>query len=268
MPETDSEGKAAKKGLTLAEAVRAAHAGVLAWPAFNKVFLGSAVYVPTSTDVPAAGNWRTTATAEAFSISVISHAGHDYVPIFSSLEELERSATGHQAYVQMPAADLLPQLPPNHWLILDPAGEFPKELSPQDVQALLGSREAGRPVVLEAGTRFVIGHPPDDPVAIKAALRTKLATLPEVQEAYLAQITLSDAEETPHLLIGVRFKEPGFPRADSTFDKLHLAIAPLLQEGEIVDFTAIGPGSSAANYYLTGITPFYSAEPRLDTTGA
>ncbi len=125
---------------------------------------------------------------------------------------------------------------------------------------MLALSTQGRPVLCEAGTRFTIGPPAKDSWAITTLLRATLVTLPEIREAYLAEVSFPDTGEPPHLLIGVRFANVGFARADAALEKLHLAIAPLLKEGEIVDFTVIGDPTSAPDYFLTESTPFYRAD--------
>lgn len=257
---TDGREAAEPQGRPLEEALRAAYADAARWPFFYRLFLASTLWIPTDSPVPEAAGWCSARTGERFSIPVVEQEGRRYVAVFSSLAQLERWATGHgEAYLQMHAVDFLRQLDPDLRLLLDPASEYPKEFSAQEVQALLGATPEAVHLPAPPGTRFRLGPPPEESAAVAEALRARLRTLPEVSEAYLAEIEFPDSGERPHLIVGIRFRDPRTPRAEQTYEMLHLAILPLLPAGEIVDFTGIGSDTSAGPYFLTESAPFYWA---------
>jgi hypothetical protein len=120
--------------------------------------------------------------------------GTAFLPVFSSLLRMQEYATQECKYLSVKGRALL-DLTRGGPVILNPASEYGKELTPQEIAQLLDPQAAhGR-------RRTSIGET-DYPMPLVNALTEVLAARRAVEAAWMIQVTFAD-RDAPHPLIGV-----------------------------------------------------------------
>lgn len=119
--------------------------------------------------------------------------GSQYLPVFSSLARMQEYVTQETKYLSINGRDLL-DMTRGAPIILNPASQYGRELSAQQVQQLLGnSRSEERSVVGEA----------DYPMPLVQALLPVFAGRADIQTAWMIQVTFADRAQQPHPLVGI-----------------------------------------------------------------
>jgi hypothetical protein len=246
--------------------------------------------------VPLPARSRPFTDGAAVRLPVLRYQGVDYVPGFTSVQRLTTwamaeadmtiragdarvlQACGQEVpHIVLPALGLARRLPAGLGLALNPDSvpglPLPPESvpylgrlsSPATVPAAAGLPQRGlamHHLMTETGVRFLIGHPPTEPVTLLAQARGALAAVPAVRRA--ARAWLSVPGQGEGLVIALHLDDPGSEPAQAAAAEAierALAAAPLHAPFPVdVTFPA-GPDSDFA--YL----PPHAAE-RPDPVGA
>jgi hypothetical protein len=119
--------------------------------------------------------------------------GSQYLPVFSSLASMQEFVTQESKYLSVNGRALL-ELTRGGPLILNPASQYGKELSPLEIQQLLdGPASQGQ-------SRIIVGEA-EYPMALVEMLTQVLATRPDIETAWMMQVTFADTE--PHPVVGI-----------------------------------------------------------------
>jgi hypothetical protein len=121
--------------------------------------------------------------------------GHQYLPVFSSLVRMQDYVKQESKYLSIKGRDLL-ELTRGAPVILNPASEYGKELTAEEVGQLLN------PVPLSGPPRTAIGEA-DYPMPLVEALIRVFGPRPEVEGAWMIQVTFADRAQEPHPLVGI-----------------------------------------------------------------
>ena len=118
--------------------------------------------------------------------------GSRFLPIFSSLTRLQEYVKQDSKYLSINGRALL------EWtrgapITLNPASEYGKELTPGQVQQLLGG---------PAPARVIVGET-EYPTALVEALTQLFAARPDIQTAWMIQLASADRATEPHPLVGI-----------------------------------------------------------------
>jgi hypothetical protein len=125
--------------------------------------------------------------------------GSQYLPVFSSLARMQEFVKQETKFLSINGRDLL-DMTRGAPVTLNPASQYGRELSPQQVQQLLGgSRSEERSVVGEA----------DYPMPLVQALLPVFAARPDIQTAWMIQVTFADRAQQPHPLVGIELDSKG-----------------------------------------------------------
>ncbi len=133
-------------------------------------------------------------------IPVVEHGGRPVVPVYSSQEALQRAHPEGTAYVAVRVADLQARWRDGVGMAVDLGAGLGTVLSDADVRALPDAPRV-RPVHVGADEEFAIGEPRADITALRRALATHLATVPEVHAAHLALVAFPG--QPPQLVLGL-----------------------------------------------------------------
>jgi hypothetical protein len=134
-----------------------------------------------------------------------------FVPMFSSEERLAEWS-GHSIRTrQLTLAGLISLLPTGWWLIINPASEGEKELSPWEIELLSGGAANIPALIEEILVEDVIQDISFSPVAasefteLREKLKEKAASMPEVQKLFLVRETgkTVSEKEISALILGV-----------------------------------------------------------------
>jgi hypothetical protein len=118
-----------------------------------------------------------------------------YLPVFSSLARMQEFVQQETKYLSVNGRALL-ELTLGGPIFLNPASQYGKELSPQQVQQLLGGPAP-------QGQARVITGEAVYPAALVQALTSVFAARPDIQTAWMIQVTFADRADQPHPLVGI-----------------------------------------------------------------
>jgi hypothetical protein len=159
--------------------------------------------------LPLPDDERPVIDGSAVLLPTVTYLGAEFVPAFTSARQLaawyDRGKTAGQAqdepihagdgpFAAMPhivvrAAELARLLPAGLGIALNPGAEASVPIYPEDVGHLASG------LVLADGARARVGRPPADPVTLPAEIRTALGTIPDVQRASRAWLSVSGQGE-------------------------------------------------------------------------
>jgi hypothetical protein len=122
--------------------------------------------------------------------------GGQFLPVFSSLVRMQDYVKQGGKYLSVNGRALL-DVTRGAPITLNPASEYGKELSPAEVQQLLDGPGASR-----GEARVIVGEA-DFPVALIEALTATFAARPDIQAAWMIQVTFADRAQEPHPLVGI-----------------------------------------------------------------
>ena len=119
--------------------------------------------------------------------------GGQYLPVFSSLVRMQDYVKQESKYLSVNGRALL-DLTRGAPVILNPASEYGKELTPEQVRQLLDGPGAK--------IRTIVGEAVY-PAALVEMLTRLFATRPEIETAWMIQVAFADRPQEPHPLIGI-----------------------------------------------------------------
>ena len=248
--------------------VRGLSGGPEAQHAFYALLLRSVLLVPTWHVPPVAQPAHRADGSESFAPIILDHDGRRFLPVFDSLERLSAWATREVGYVGFPGHALLEMMDPDiHW-ILNPNSAHQKEFVPDELIWLKGliATASGRPSVIPPGTRVLAGAPAAVPTGLIAALSTVLSRNPEVQHAWLGQVTYELPREVPHLALVIDADHLNDTLAGAIQKDLFIAAEPFLSPTTPLDlFLSVTAGVSQV--IATTVSPFYSCPEQPPAVG-
>ena len=118
--------------------------------------------------------------------------GHRYLPVFSSVLRVQEYAKQECKYLGINGRALL-DMTRGAPVVLNPASEYGKELTAEQVGQLLGPSRPQRTRVGEA----------EYPMPLVEALSRVFAANPLVEAARMIQVTFADRAQEPHPLVGI-----------------------------------------------------------------
>jgi hypothetical protein len=119
--------------------------------------------------------------------------GSQYLPIFSSLARMQDYVKQESKYLSINGRDLL-DFTRGAPVILNPASEYGKELTADQVRQLLDG-VGSKPYTMTARAVY-----PEELVKMLTGL---FATRPEIETAWMIQVTFADRGGVPHPVVGI-----------------------------------------------------------------
>lgn len=154
------------------------------------------LYIPAQGEAPADGE-APLAADEELELPVFEHEGERFVPVFTSVEQLQAGAPGADRYVRASGADLASAWPPGHHLALNPGAALSVAIGEEDVRTLAGEER------IEAGSQVTVGSPSEEPEELWERLRAWAATVPEVRAAHRALVLVDAPGEQARLVVAL-----------------------------------------------------------------
>jgi hypothetical protein len=133
---------------------------------------------------------------EALELPVFEHDGTRFVAAFTSLEQLDRSASGAPPFRRATGEELAAIWPEGHGLAVNPGGDLGVAIAEEDVQALAAAAALG-------GADLTVGAPTPEPEPLWVALRSWAAREPAVAAAHRALVLVHEPGEEPALVVGL-----------------------------------------------------------------
>lgn len=125
--------------------------------------------------------------------------GQKFLPVFSSLARMQAYVKQQAQYLAVNGRALF-ETTRGAPLVLNPASEYGKELSPQEIEQLLAPPAAD---AMEPRLAKTILGEADYPMALVGALTALFQARPDVRTAWMIQVTFADRGLEPHPLIGI-----------------------------------------------------------------
>ena len=178
--------------------------------------------------------------------------GHQYLPVFSSLVRMQEFVKQDSKYLSMRGRDLL-ELTRGAPVILNPASEYGKELTAEQVGQLLNPGQRSGP------QRTIVGEA-DYPMPLVEALTRVFAANPDVEGAWMIQVTFADRAQEPHPLVGIETdNKADFRKLVETIQHEAETSAP----GQVFDVQRIDRHTpNSLTEALLQVPPFYTRGAR------
>ncbi|HKB95535.1 MAG TPA: enhanced serine sensitivity protein SseB C-terminal domain-containing protein [Rhizomicrobium sp.] len=128
--------------------------------------------------------------------------GSQFLPVFSSLVRMQDYVKQDSKYLSVNGRALL-DVTRGAPVTLNPASEYGKELSPIEVQQLLDGAPPSK-------LRTIIGQA-DYHIALVEALTALFTTRPDINTAWMIQVTFADRAKEPHPLVGIETNSDWLP---------------------------------------------------------
>jgi len=123
-----------------------------------------------------------------------SRSGSTFLPVFSSLARMQEYVQQESKYLRVNGRALF-DLTRGAPVILNPASEYGKELTPEQVSQLLD------PPASRGQPRTIIGEA-DYPTPLVETLTEVFGARPDIEAAWMIQVTFAD-RDAPHPLVGI-----------------------------------------------------------------
>jgi len=184
--------------------------------------------------------------------------GGQYLPIFSSLARMQEYVKQQSNYLSVNGRALL-DLTRGAPIILNPASEYGKELTPDQVKQLLDG-PGGKLRALSKGER---------PPALVDMLTALFAGRPEIETAWMLEVNLTDNPAQAHPLVSIETTSATQAAAQRDWSSLMEAIQAAAEQsvpGLMFDVQRFDRGSLGVAH-LSQAEPFYrraAADPAVN----
>ena len=243
--------------------------------------------------IPLPDDERPVTDGSAVTLPTVTYHGAEFVPAFTSARELaawnqsaelprRRSvpasrlpeeepapAAGRSTatpHIVVPAAELARLLPADMGIALNPGTAASIPIYPDGVGYLAADPI---PVAVTDGAQFRVGRPPADPVALLTEMRTVLGSIPDVEEASRAWLSIPGQGEG--LVISVTLHDPASETVQlDVISAIERAVDAVPGPGFPIDVTF--PGESEPDQVDEWISahaePFYTRSLDVEAEGA
>jgi hypothetical protein len=226
-------------------------------PLFYRELVQSTIFAIQRGAPPAERLKPTAETDDLIELQQIEHDGQQYIPIFSSLAQLQATISGNAAYLELNAFHFM-KMTLGTPLFLNPASEYGKEFLPGEVAAILDGSlwQTTEEHSVEQETQILIGEPANYPDELVNTLAQFFATKQQVRRAWLAHFLNPADELPPHTLIALE--------CDGDYKDILQEASAVIQETEVpdppVDFLPVTGEGGLEDYFLSEGEPFYQRE--------
>jgi hypothetical protein len=213
--------------------------------------------------LPLPDDGRPVTDGSAVLLPTVTYLGAEFVPAFTSAYQLtawhgrgkpagpasvpaqhlpdhpgQQSGDGPVAavpHIVVPAAELARLLPAGIGIALNPGAEASVPIYPEGVGSLTAT------LVLADGAHVRAGRPPADPVSLLTEIRIALSTIPDVQQASRAWLSVPGQGEG--LVISVTLHDPGSEAAhNQVITAIERTAGLVPEQGFPIDVTFPGEG--------------------------
>jgi SseB protein N-terminal domain/SseB protein C-terminal domain len=208
--------------------------------------------------LPLPDDERPVTDGSAVLLPTVTYLGAEFVPAFTSAQELaawhDRAPLpdGPGPHIVVPAAELARLLPAGMGIALNPGADASVPIYPEGVGYLAAA------LVLADGAPVRVGRPPTDPITLLSEIRAALGTIPDVQQASRAWLSVPGQGEG--LVISVTLHDPASEAAHSqVISAIEHAVGAVPEQGFPIDVTFPGEGEpdQVDEWISANAEPFY-----------
>jgi hypothetical protein len=227
-------------------------------PLFYRELAQSTIFAIQRGVPPTERQELTVKEGDLIELQQIEHDGKEYIPIFSSLAQLQAVAPDDVAYLELNALDFM-KMTLGTPLFLNPGSEYGKEFPPGEVAAILDGSlwQTTEEYEVAQETQIMIGDPATYPDELVSVLKRFFATKPQVNRAWLAHFFNPGDKLPPHTLIALE--------CDGEYRDVLQEAGVAIQGAEVpdppVDFLPVTGEGGLEDYFLNEAEPFYERQP-------
>ncbi|HIF25023.1 MAG TPA: hypothetical protein EYG18_07080 [Micavibrio sp.] len=222
---------------------------------FYAVLLSSEVFA-LSGDEPIDGGQRKILDAET-EIQLVNGEmddGTNFVPIFTSLEELQKSINEEMNYIGMEGWNMLHMVKDTN-VVINPNSEYGIHLTPENIAEIIQFFGASQ-FTVEEETPVLIGRMAEDPTELKNVVKEVFARDPRVKTAHLA-LLVNEKTQEKSIVIAVDFAEgQEYPEI---FKIAGSAAQPHIPQGHYLDFVVVNDDDGVSATIVSDGDRFYTA---------
>ncbi len=199
------------------------------------------VPLPAGTD-PSAGS---------VSLPTVTISGEPFVPVFTSKEQLTKSA-GDVPHMVPPVPDFLRSLPEYLGLAINIGGDAGMPVRTAGVRRLRGERN-----VVPAGSRIRLGEPAQEPTALLSALASEFRPLAKVLAVRRGWAQIGDA--SPGLILGIELTTYDTEAKEAALTAVREAVSRVPEAFSVDAVFMDDATDSVVGWLKDNVTPFYEA---------
>ena len=209
--------------------------------------------------LPLPDDERPVTDGSAVLLPTVTYLGAEFVPAFTSAQQLAAwhgrtlgLPDGPVPHIVVPAAELARLLPAGMGIALNPGAEASVPIYPEGVGYLAAA------LVFADGAQVRVGRPPADPVTLLTEIRAALGTIPDVEQASRAWLSVPGQGEG--LVISVTLDDPGSEASHSrVISVIERAVGAVPGPGFPIDVTFPGEGEpdQVDEWISAHAEPFY-----------
>lgn len=229
---------------------------------FYRVFLESDLFIPhgnTPEELKIEGGRLSQGVQ--LKLPSIPADGHNWLPVFSSMENLSKSISQQTQYVKLRGRDFLEIVQGAH-VVLNPGG-YGKQLLPDEIAAMLSGEvfrddygQSIKSIKTEKPEQILLGQPKHYPQELVDVLKKEFAKNMRVKRAFLAHGFIPSHGVAPHTIIGIETDD-----YSAVVRMIEPCLKGVVAQYEVVDFVPIQHGHTItiAEYMVKETQPFYVA---------
>jgi SseB protein N-terminal domain/SseB protein C-terminal domain len=208
--------------------------------------------------LPLPDDQRPVTDGSAVLLPTVTYLGAEFVPAFTSAQELAawhdrlQQDSPDLPHIVVPVAELARLLPAGMGIALNPGAEASVPIYPEGVGYLAAA------LLPADGGQVRVGRPPADPVTLLTEIRTALGSIPAVQQA--SRAWLSVPGEGEGLVISVTLHDPASETAHGqVISAIEQAVGTVPDQGFPIDVTFPGEGApdQVDEWISAHAEPFY-----------
>lgn len=180
---------------------------------------------------------------------LVREDGQRFIPIFTSVEALQKGVKTTEAYLQLNAKTLF-EITKGASYVLNPYSNYAKEFSPEEIESLMNHTISEKNIhLLEKDAQILVGQPKDYPHLLIDTLKNYFSKTNNVNAAYLAQIFVPNKDEKPHLMVGVDM----YGDNEKILKNSMMIAQSFLNKEEFIDFLVV----EKHHDFVKDIKPFF-----------
>jgi hypothetical protein len=208
--------------------------------------------------LPLPDDQRPVTDGSAVLLPTVTYLGAEFVPAFTSAQELAawhdrlQQDSPDLPHIVVQVAELARLLPAGMGIALNPGAEASVPIYPEGVGYLAAA------LLPADGGQVRVGRPPADPVTLLTEIRTALGSIPAVQQA--SRAWLSVPGEGEGLVISVTLHDPASEAAHGqVISAIEQAVGTVPDQGFPIDVTFPGEGApdQVDEWISAHAEPFY-----------
>ncbi|MCP4139896.1 MAG: hypothetical protein GY755_06340 [Chloroflexi bacterium] len=222
-------------------------------PQFYKDFVEATIFVIEYSQLPTKSAKITLEKGRVLQLQHVEFNGKSYIPIFSSVSQLQAFIKSEVGYLGMKVLDFL-EIIKGAELFLNPGADYSKEFTKEEIENILNGSiwKPSEHFVVKQDTQILIGQPKNYPTQLVEELIKLFQKDKNVERAYIAHYHNPEENDPPHTLVGIAVKK----YSEQTFAQAGIVVTNVEVPDPPVDFIRVQSSGGLSDYFNKS-KPFY-----------